>query len=199
LWSFLTAGIIGGALIFLFSLVGVYGKLNGATSSDLSKFGEFFGPLMLLLINFIMIVSAGSTLDSSFSSASKLIAVDLKRGATLKIGRWSMLIFAVAGTVPLFFHPEILSATTISGVMVIGLTPVFIFWKQKAPKISYYLSISVGILFGIFTALDIIPEAMLFFEGPYSELLSVTIVGLISCFLVYFIPVGLQKYVYGKQ
>jgi SSS family solute:Na+ symporter len=198
LWSFITAGIIGGFLIFLFSLVGVFGKLNGAVSSDLSKFGEIFGPLMLLLINFIMIVSASSTLDSSFSSASKLISVDLKRGATLKIGRWSMFVFAVAGTIPLFFHPEILSATTISGVMVIGLTPVFIFWKQKAPKLSYYLSISVGVFFGIITAMDLIPDVLLFFEGPYNELLSVTLVGLVCCFVVYFIPVGLQKYVYGK-
>ena len=122
----------------------------------------------------------------------------MKRGATLKVGRWSMFIFAVAGTIPLFFHPEILSATTISGVMVIGLTPVFIFWKQKAPKISYYLSISVGVFFGIITALDLIPDILLFFDGPYNELLSVTLVGLVSCFVVYFIPVGWQKYVYGK-
>lgn len=199
LWSFITAGLIGGALIFLFSLIGIFGKLNGAVSSELSKFGEVFGPLMLLLINFIMIVSAASTLDSSFSAASKLISVDLKRGVTLKVGRWSMLIFAFAGTIPLFFHPEILSATTISGVMVIGLTPVFIFWKQKAPKMSYYLSISVGILFGVFTAIGVIHESFSFFEGPYNELLSVTVIGLISCFVVYFIPVGWQKYGYGKQ
>ena len=198
LWSFITAGILGGGLIFLFSLVGVFGKLNGAESSDLSKFGELFGPIMLLLINFIMIVSAASTLDSSFSSASKLIAVDLKRGATLKIGRWSMVIFAVAGTVPLFFHPEILSATTISGVMVIGLTPIFLFWKLKAPKISYYLSILVGIFFGIIAALGVFPEEFLFLDGAYNDLLSITVIGITSCFIVYFVPVVWQRIVYGK-
>jgi Na+/proline symporter len=199
LWSFIVAGLIGGALIFLFSLVGIFGKLNGAPSSELSKFGELFGPLMLLMINFIMIVSAASTLDSSFSSASKLLAVDLKRGATLKIGRWSMLIFAVAGTLPIFFHPKILSATTISGVMVMGLTPVFLFWKQKAPPISYYLSVFVGILFGVLAATDAVPESLLFLDGPYNDLLSVTIVGLLSCFAAYFIPVGLQNLKNGKQ
>ena len=199
LWSFIVAGLIGGALIFLFSLVGIFGKLNGAPSSELSKFGELFGPLMLLMINFIMIVSAASTLDSSFSSASKLLAVDLKRGATLKVGRWSMLIFAVAGTLPIFFHPKILSATTISGVMVMGLTPVFLFWKQKAPPISYYLSVFVGILFGVLAATDAVPESLLFLDGPYNDLLSVTIVGLLSCFAAYFIPVGLQNLKNGKQ
>jgi Na+/proline symporter len=199
LWSFIVAGLIGGALIFLFSLVGIFGKLNGAPSSELSKFGELFGPLMLLMINFIMIVSAASTLDSSFSSASKLLAVDLKRGATLKVGRWSMLIFAVAGTLPIFFHPKILSATTISGVMVMGLTPVFLFWKQKAPPISYYLSVFVGILFGVLAATDAVPESLLFLDGPYNDLLSVTIVGLLSCFAVYFIPIGLQNLKNGKQ
>ncbi len=193
LWSFVVAGIVGGVLIFLFSLVGVFGKLNGASSSELSKFGELFGPIMLLLINFIMIVSAASTLDSSFSSASKLIAVDLKRGATLKVGRWSMLFFAIAGTVPLFFNPAILSATTISGVMVIGLTPVFLFWKQKAPPISYYLSLFVGILFGVLAATDVIPDAFLFIEGPYNDLLSITIISLLSCFSVYFAPIVLQR------
>lgn len=198
LWSFITAGIIGGALIFLFSLIGIFGKVNGATSSDLYKYGDLFGPLMLLLINFIMIVSAASTLDSSFSSASKLVAVDLKLGATLKVGRWSMLIFAVAGTLPLFFRPEILSATTISGVMVLGLTPVFICWKLHAPKISYYLSVLTGIVLGIITALDKIPLEIIFFEGPYNTLLSATVVGLLTCFVVYFIPVVIHNWKNGK-
>jgi len=192
LWSFIVAGIIGGALIFLFSLVGVYGRLNGALSSDLTTFGVLFGPLMLLLINFIMIVSASSTLDSSFSSASKLIAVDLKKGATLKIGRWSMLIFAAAGSVPLFFDPKILSATTISGVMVIGLTPVFLFWRKPAPKISFFLSVIAGIIFGILAALDLFPHQLLLSSGPYNDLLWITLFALFVCFIVYFVPKWLK-------
>ena len=192
LWSFIVAGIIGGALIFLFSLVGVYGRLNGALSSDLTTFGVLFGPLVLLLINFIMIVSASSTLDSSFSSASKLIAVDLKKGATLKIGRWSMLIFAAAGSVPLFFDPKILSATTISGVMVIGLTPVFLFWRKPAPKISFFLSVIAGIIFGILAALDLFPHQLLLSSGPYNDLLWITLFALFVCFIVYFVPKWLK-------
>lgn len=192
LWSFVTAGIIGGLLIFSFSLVGIYGRLNGATSSNLTTFGTLFGPVMLLLINFIMIVSASSTLDSSFSSASKLIAVDLKRGATLKVGRWAMLIFAIAGSIPLFFDPKILSATTISGIMVIGLTPVFLFWNKPAPKISFFLSVLVGISFGILTALDLIPQQICFTSGPYNNLLWTTIFALVMCFIVYFVPKWLK-------
>lgn len=197
--SFIVAGMVGGAVIFLFSLVGVFGKLNGAPSSELSKFGALFGPVMLLLINFIMIVSAASTLDSSFSSASKLIAVDLKRGATLKVGRVSMFIFAIAGTIPLFFNPAILSATTISGVMVIGLTPVFLFWQQSAPKVSYFLSVLVGIGFGLLLALDAVPASLIMLNGPYNKLLSVTLIALALVFLVYFIPVGIQKLKHEKS
>lgn len=199
LQSFIVAGIVGGGVIFLFSLVGVFGKLNGAPSSELSKFGELFGPIMLLLINFIMIVSAASTLDSSFSSASKLIAVDLKRGATLKVGRVSMLVFAIAGTIPLFFNPAILSATTISGVMVIGLTPVFIFWRMNAPKLSYFLSVLIGIGCGLILALEAVPNDFIFINGPYKELLSVTLIALVLVFLAYFIPVGVQKLQHEKH
>ncbi|WP_240623474.1 SLC5/6 family protein [Brumimicrobium aurantiacum] len=193
LWSFIFAGILGGLLIFTFSLVGIYGRLNGADSSDLTSFGALFGPLMLLLINFIMIVSASSTLDSSFSSASKLIAVDLKKGETLKVGRWSMLIFTIAGSIPLFFDPAILSATTISGVMVIGLTPIFLFWKIPAPKLSFFLSVLSGIGFGLLAVLDLFPKSLVITDGPYSDLLWITIFGIIVCFIVYFIPIGLKS------
>jgi len=201
--SFILAGIIGAICIFLFSFLGVYGKLSGAgvelnTATQKNVFslhalGTVFGPVLLLLINFIMIVSAASTLDSSFSSFSKLAVEDLKLGNTVKFGRITMIIVAIAGTVPIFFNPAILSATTVSGTMVIGLTPVFLFWKIKAPPISFYLSLSVGILFGVLLGLKLIPNWLIFTDGPYNDLLWSNIFGVALCILLYFAPILIVK------
>jgi hypothetical protein len=46
-----------------------------------------------------------------------------------------MVGVALLGTILVFLDAEILSATTISGTMVIGLTPRILFWNMKVPKI----------------------------------------------------------------
>jgi Na+/proline symporter len=186
--SFILAGIIGGVCILLFSFLGIIAKIKGVPDGALQASGAIFGTLILLLINFIMIVSAASTIDSTFSAFSKLAAVDLNLGKTVKFGRITMVIVAVAGTIPIFFNPAILSATTVSGTMVIGLTPVFLFWKIKAPPISFYLSVGVGIITGIVLALGIFPSQLTFTPGKYADLLWSNIFGVGLCILVYFIP-----------
>ena len=169
-------------------MIGVFGKLNGIGPGALNEIALLFGPILLLLVNFIMIVSAASTLDSTFSSFSKLAAVDLKLRNTVKFGRLTMIIVAVAGTLPIFFNPTILSATTISGTMVIGLTPIFIFWRIKVPSLSFYLSVITGIIVGICLTIDWVPKAILLTEGPYNKLLWMNVFGVIICTFLYFIP-----------
>ncbi|WP_245593056.1 sodium:solute symporter family transporter [Crocinitomix catalasitica] len=186
--SFIWAGIIGGICIFLFSFLGIFAQTKGIAPGALTEVAMVFGPILLLLINFIMIVSAASTLDSTFSSFSKLATIDLNLGKTVRFGRYTMVIIAVAGSLPIFFNPAILSATTISGTMVIGLTPVFIFWWIKTPKISFHLSVLVGIIIGIVLATGNFPEALIFTDGPYNELLGANVFGIITCTLVYFLP-----------
>ncbi len=179
--SFLWASVIGALCIILFSLVGVYAKQEGMQGQATVEVGKSFGVLILLVINFIMITSAASTLDSTFASFSKLLAIDLMMGKNLTFGRAAMVAIAILGTIPIFMDAEILSATTISGTMVIGLTPAFIFWKVKAPKISFYFSIICGLIFGLFT------------QGKYADLLWVNIWGIICCFFSYFMPVWIKK------
>jgi hypothetical protein len=104
-----------------------------------------------------------------------------------------MIIVAVLGTIPVFLNAEILSATTISGTMVIGLTPIFIFWKVKVPKISFYLSVFCGLIFGLFLIFDIFPKALIFTKGKYASLLWVNIWGISSCIILYFIPKWIKK------
>ncbi|MFK7832026.1 MAG: sodium:solute symporter [Winogradskyella sp.] len=186
--SFLWASLLGAICIVLFSVIGVYAQTQGFKGQAAVEVGKAFGVVILLVINFIMITSAASTLDSTFSSFSKLLAVDLKLGKSLSFGRLSMAVIAILGTLPVFFNAEILSATTISGTMVIGLTPIFVFWNLNVPKLSFYLSIICGLIFGFMLVFDSFPEALMFTTGKYASLLWVNIWGILSCFILYFIP-----------
>ncbi len=191
--SFLWASFIGAICIVLFSTIGVYAQSRGLQGQAAVEVGKAFGIVILLAINFIMITSAASTLDSTFSSFSKLAAVDLKLGVNLTIGRASMVIIAIIGTIPVFLNAEILSATTISGTMVIGLTPVFVFWNTKVPKISFYLSVICGLIFGLLLVFELFPKTLIFTEGKYADLLWVNFWGILSCIILYFIPKWIKK------
>jgi Na+/proline symporter len=186
--SFLWASLVGGICIILFSIIGVYAQSQNMQGQAAVEVGKAFGVILLLIINFIMITSAASTLDSTFSSFSKLLAIDLKLGNTLKFGRWSMVVITVLGTIPVFLDAEILSATTISGTMVIGLTPIFLFWRSNAPKLSFHLSIFCGILFGFLLIFNWFPKSLIFTTGKYADLLWINFWGILSCILLYFIP-----------
>lgn len=191
--SFFWASLVGSICIILFSIIGVYAQSKGMHGQAAVEVGKAFGVVVLLIINFIMITSAASTLDSTFSSFSKLLAIDLKLGNTLKFGRWSMVLIAVLGTIPVFLDAEILSATTISGTMVIGLTPIFIFWHDKAPKLSFHLSVFCGIIFGFLLVFQVFPHQLIFTTGKYADLLWINFWGILSCIILYFIPVWIKK------
>lgn len=191
--SFLWASVLGALCIVLFSIIGVYAQSKGMQGQAAVEVGKAFGVVILLVINFIMITSAASTLDSTFSSFSKLLAVDLKMGTNLTFARASMVVIAVLGTLPVFLNAEILSATTISGTMVIGLTPVFIFWSKDVPRISFYLSVVCGLIFGFILVLDVFPNALIFTNGKYADLLWVNVFGIASCILLYLIPKWIKK------
>ncbi len=191
--SFLWASVLGAMCIVLFSLIGVYAQGQGMEGQAAVEVGKAFGVVILLVINFIMITSAASTLDSTFSSFSKLLAVDLKLGDNLTFGRLSMAVIAILGTIPVFLNAEILSATTISGTMVIGLTPVFIFWNKNVPKISFHLSVACGIIFGLLLVFNIFPKPLIFTQGKYADLLWVNVWGILSCTLLYLAPSWIKK------
>ncbi|MEZ4803612.1 MAG: sodium:solute symporter [Gelidibacter sp.] len=191
--SFLWASVLGGLCILLFSIIGVYAQSKGMVGQAAVEVGKAFGVVILLVINFIMITSAASTLDSTFSSFSKLLAIDLNMGRDLTFGRATMAAVAILGTLPIFLNAEILSATTISGTMVIGLTPVFLFWNLKVPKISFYLSVICGLVFGFILVFGIFPKALIFTKGAYADLLWVNVFGIASCIILYLIPKWIKK------
>ncbi|MEO6347071.1 MAG: sodium:solute symporter, partial [Aquaticitalea sp.] len=90
-------------------------------------------------------------------------------------------------------NAEVLSATTVSGTMVIGLTPIFLFWKVKAPKISFYLSILCGLFFGFLLVFETFPPELTFTEGKYAQLLWINIWGISCCILLYLIPTWIKR------
>lgn len=191
--SFFWASLLGALCIVLFSLIGVYAQAKRLNGQAAVEVGKSFGVVILLIVNFIMVTSAASTLDSTFSSFSKLVAIDLNLGKSVSFGRITMVIVALLGTIPVFLNPEILSATTISGTMVIGLTPIFIFWKLDVPKISFFASIFTGLLFGISLITNTFPEVLIFSSGKYADLLWVNFWGILTCCIIYLTPKWIVK------
>ena len=243
--SFYLAAVIGFGCIVLFSFVGVYGGMVGAEPPAPVSVATLLGTPLLLVMNFIMVTSAASTLDSTFTSFAKLVVVDLRSSAEalgaqrlsvrttssshIKVnlaagagamqeqaagedelldvqlhdtifvipkvfaGRLAMVVITLLGTVPIFFSPAILSATTVSGAMVMGLGPVFCLWWVKAPPLSFYLSVGFGLLCGVALVAGWWPEGLHFTQGKYADLLSVTAVEFVGCLALYFLGLFTQR------
>jgi len=193
--SYMLATVIGFICILLFSFVGIYARLNHLEGEAAVSVSRSLGAGLMLMMNFIMVTSAASTIDSTFASFSKLAVVDLGKPEKVSVlrGRIAMLSIAAAGSIPVFLGPEILSATTISGTMVIGLAPVFLFWNVKVPPLAFHVSVGAGIVVGLLFALKLIPPGLVIFPGPYNDLLSVNLLGTILCFTLFFLSKWMTK------
>lgn len=188
--SFIWAAGIGFFCLVAFSFVGIFAQFRGLDGEAPVAVGKLMGVAAMLSMNFIMVTSAASTLDSAFSSFSKLITVDIlkSKDGQMKLGRWMMVLITVAGTLPVFANPKILSATTVSGTMVMGLAPVFLLWRFPARKLSFFLSVGAGIVIGIVHAIGKFPSALVFSEGKYNDLLFANLWGILLCFILFLIP-----------
>ena len=193
--SYIAATVIAGLSIILFSFVGVFAQLKGLNEPVTIEVAKLMGTTLLLLMNTIMLSSAAATIDSTFTSTVKLVHIDLlkERGISVSKARLTMVAIAVFGTIPILFNPEILSATTVSGTMVMGLAPIFVFWNVDAPKLSYFGSVISGIVFGLWLVFYPVPESLLFTTGKYADLLSINIMGTVVCFLFFLLPIFLKK------
>lgn len=185
--GFFTAGLVGIGFILLFSLVGVFNRVEGVGGNSTIDTARVLGLPALLTVNVMMLTSASSTLDSAFASTGKLVALDLLPGSgkdRIRVARLTMAVLALLGGAMVHAGPAILSATTVSGTMVIGLTPVFVLWWWKRPGApSYLASVLLGLGLGIGMALGQIPGAI--GDGSYGNLLFVNAVGVAACFAVF--------------
>ena len=201
--AMITAGVLGFVCIFAFSLVGVHAKLEGLPSGDNmpGAVAGAFGVTPYLLMTVVMIMAAGLTLDSTFSSVAKSVGQELPMMAgrrpgprAMLIGMWTMAAFALLGNLPMIAGTDILKAITISGTMVMGLAPVFLL----APLVrhspwSFHLAFWPGVVLGVLLAAGWIPQSWAIGDGQYALLLGTNLYGLLACVAGFLLPVALQK------
>lgn len=108
-------------------------------------------------------------------------------------GRWAMVGITLLGTLPVFLNPAILSATTVSGAMVVGLAPVFCLWWLPVPRAGFFLSVLAGLAFGTVYVLGVWPAWLVYGTLPYADLLSVTVCSLLVCTLLYLSPLLVRR------
>ncbi len=205
--AMIIAGVLGFACIFAFSLVGVHARLEGLPSGDNmpGAVALAFGALPYLLMTIVMVMAAGSTLDSTFSSLAKSVGQEMPLLAgrapgprAVTIGMWAMLAIAVFGNLPMIAGTDILKATTLSGTMVMGLAPVFLLapFVQYSPW-SFHFAFWPGVLLGVLLAVGTIPAAWGIGTGKYALLLGTNVYGLAICFTGFLIPLALQRFAAG--
>ena len=196
--AFIVAGVLGFVAILAFSLVGVHAHLEGIQGGGNvpAEVGRMLGTAGFFAMVAVMVSSAASTLDSTFSSLSKSVARELPMLAgrnpsprAMGIGAMAMVAFAVLGNLPMMLGTDILKATTISGTMVIGLAPVFLLSGRVGySPLSFHLSFWTGMLLGVLLAAGLIPPSWAIGEGKYALLLGTNLYGLALCFIGFLLP-----------
>lgn len=201
--SFLIAAVLAGGFIFLFGFIGLYGRAFGIAGDPSIAVPASFGLLMMMVFNGIMLLSGGSTIDSTFTSVAKFAARDWPdaRGDIsprhLSAGRIAIVAVAIIGNLPLLsiylgdrIGPAIIAATTISGTMVMGLAPIFLLaWIGSAGRASFHLAFWPGLVLGVLRAVEtflhveLLPKALALGTGKFAIDLGVNVWGLIICTL----------------
>lgn len=142
--SFLHAGWISMLCIIAFGSLGVFAGANAMSGEELNTvLMRLLGEVPMLLFNIALVISAMSTLDSTLSSSSKLVALDMGVvKPTLRNGRAVMVVFMLLGLLMVFVgNKDLFSAVAVSGTASMYLAPVIFFslWggRRDIPVWSY--------------------------------------------------------------
>jgi Na+/proline symporter len=151
--SFYHAAWISIVCIIVFGCLGVLAGANALEGDDMNAvLLRMLGEWPMLLLSLALIVSAMSTLDSSLSSASKLVALDMRLiPATVLNGRVVMLVFMLLGVLCVFLgNNDLFSAVAVSGTASLFLAPVVFFSvfanKDNVPVWSLVVSFALAML-----------------------------------------------------
>ncbi|MEG0016858.1 MAG: hypothetical protein RR747_09805 [Gordonibacter sp.] len=197
--AFVVSGVLGFLAILLFSFIGIHAQLVGIplSSNVPAAVGAATSMAAFFAMALMMIFAAGSTLDSTFSSLSKLAARDLPHivnkdfgNKARVIGMGVMVLFAFVGNLPMLVGTSILAATTISGTMIMGLGPIFLLHGRVKPtKLGFHLCFWIGIVLGFaYSFAPGLVAGLAIGGGKSAVLLGVNLYGLIACTLAYVIP-----------
>ena len=149
--SFFLAFLLSSFCIFLFSLLGLClaeNALNGITFIEAIKVN--FNTYLSYIIFSLLIISAVSTLDSTLSSAAKLVVIDLAYlPQTIFHGRVVMFVFTILGLAFIFFNTkDLFTAVAVSGTAATFLTTTFIL------RIIFNISVSrISLIISFFTSI----------------------------------------------
>lgn len=199
--SFNYAAVISIVCILIFALLGVFAGVVKASGEDMIQtLTRLFGEPTMLVFNVALIISAVSTLDSTFSSASKLVAVDMNVvKPTPANGRWVMLAFLIGGGLFLFFgSKDLYAAVAVSGTVSMFLAPVIFFniWGNQKTQLwplvlTFIASLAGGALYMLESSGYTNLLAPLFgYEHKYSKLLIICI-GILA--------IGCLSFALGRQ
>ena len=129
-WSFYHAAWISILCIVSFGSLGVLAGANALDGESMTQaLNRLLGDLPMLVFNAALVISAMSTLDSTLSSSSKLVAVDMKvLDANVRNGRLVMTVFMALGLLLVFWgNKDLFSAVAVSGTASMYLAPVVFF------------------------------------------------------------------------
>ena len=142
--SFLHAAWISSLCIIAFGSLGVFAGANASAGETMNAvLMRLLGEVPMLLFSASLVISAMSTLDSTLSSSSKLVVVDMKlMPSSLTNGRISMVVFMLLGLLLVFVgNKDLFSAVAVSGTASMYLAPVIFFslWggRDDIPVWSY--------------------------------------------------------------
>jgi hypothetical protein len=176
---------IASTLIFAFGLLGVFaGLYAGAAGDFLPGLEQMLGPTTMFFVGLALVLSAASTMDSTFSSVSKLTVLDMDLGQKrLRDGRIAMAGFAVGGLLLVYFGTDdLFAAVAVSGTASLFLTPVIVFsilLDWAVARWSYVATFGVAMAGSVLYFLEDSGYVSLIEQGTglahsYSQLLVVT-------------------------
>lgn len=184
--SFNFAAIISIICILIFALLGVFAgivKVDG--EQMIETLSRLFGEPYMMAFVFALVISATSTLDSTFSSAAKLVAVDMKLiKPTPANGRWVMLAFLIGGgSFLLLDSKDLYAAVAVSGTVSMFLAPVIFFtiWGNRSVHnwaliTAFMTAIAGGALYMLESAAYTnMLEPLFGYSHKYSKLLIICI------------------------
>lgn len=188
--SFLHAFWISALCILAFGLLGVFAGLHRQGEEELlGTLARLLGGPATLMLAAALVISAASTLDSTFSSAAKLVVRDMGLSrATAGNGRVAMALFCVFGLFLVFFGTDdLFAAVAVSGTASLFLTPVIVFciWGNRevarwALLVTVAAALGGAVLYFVENAGYIaVLEPLTGLEHKYSRLLLITVLVLV--------------------
>ncbi len=199
--SFVHAFWISSLLILAFGLIGVFTGLHRTgEEAFLDTLTRMMGQPAALLLGVALVISAASTMDSTFSSTAKLAVVDMGIGrGSPAHGRTAMAVFALLGLVMVFFGTQdLFAAVAVSGTAAMFLTPVII-WSIALNRRVAPAALAVAVLAAVGAAILYFLEssgylgwigALTGISHDYSKLLLLNIVAL---------GIGLTAFTFGDR